>query len=69
MEEQCHRTLSNLFLKGKLLETVRFICDIENGGVLQPEEFAEYRTGTINDTNASVLEVKHPSKTFPPEIH
>ena len=58
-EEQCHRTLSNLILKGKLREALQFICDREKGGVLQPDELAADHTGTINDTVTSVLEGKH----------
>ena len=49
-EEQCHRTLSNLVLKGKLREAVQFVCGRKDGGVLQPYELAEDRTGMINET-------------------
>ena len=51
--------------KGKLREAVQFVCDREQGGVLQPDEVAEDCTGTINKTVASVLDGKHPSKTIP----
>ena len=63
-EEQRHRTFSNLVLKGKLRKAVWFVCDRENGGVLQPYELAEDRTGTINKIVTSVLEGRHPSKTI-----
>ena len=32
---------------------------------MQPDELAEDRTGTINETVTSVLEGKHPSRTIP----
>ena len=54
-EEQCHRTFSNLVLKGKLREAFRFVCEREKGGVLQLDELAEDFTGTINETATSVL--------------
>ena len=44
---------------------MRFLCDREKGGVLQPEELAEDCTGMINKTVTSVLEGKHLSKTIP----
>ena len=34
--EQLHRKILNLFLGGKLRQAVRFICEQETGGVLQP---------------------------------
>ena len=34
----CHRTFSNLVLKEKLRKAVRFVCDREKEGVLQPDE-------------------------------
>ena len=56
---------SNLVLKGKWRKAVRFICDREREGGLKPDELAEDRTGMINETAASVLEEKHPSKKIP----
>ena len=35
---------------------------MEKGGVFQPEELAEDRTGTINKTVTSVLKRKYPHK-------
>ena len=64
-EEQRHRTLLNLFLRGKLCEAILFVCEREKGGFLQPEKLAEDRTGTINKTITSVLEGKYPSKKIP----
>ena len=55
-DEQRHRTFSNLVLKGKFCKAVRFVCDREKGGVLQPDELAEDCTGVINKTVTSVLE-------------
>ena len=65
MEEQRHRTFSNILLKGKLRKAVQFVCGREKGGVFQPAELAKYLTGTINETVTSVLEGKHPSKRIP----
>ena len=61
MDER-HQNVSNLVLKGKLREATRFVFEREKGGVLQPIELAEDRTGTINETVTSVLEGKNPSK-------
>ena len=61
MEER-HQMFLNLVLKGKLRKAVRFVYEREKGGFFQPDELAEDRTGTINDTVASVLEGKHPSE-------
>ena len=36
-----HGMFSNLVLKGKLREAVRFVCDKEKGGVLKPDELDE----------------------------
>ena len=55
-EDQCHRTVSNLVLKGKFLEAVQFVCDREKGVIFQPDKLAEDCTGMINKTVASVLE-------------
>ena len=52
MDEQCHRTFSNLVLKGKLRKAVQFFCDREKGGVLQPDKLAEDCMVTINETVA-----------------
>ena len=57
---------TNLVLKGKLCKVVRFVCDRENGGVLQPEKLAEDRTVNINKNVASVLEGNTCMKKFPP---
>ena len=57
--------LSNLVLKGKLREAIRFVSEREKGGVFQPEKIAEDCTGTINKNVTLVLEEKNPSKTFP----
>ena len=46
-------------------KAVQLVCDIEKVGVLQPDELAADRTGTINETVKSVLEGKYPSKTIP----
>ena len=62
--EQCHRNFSNLAQKEKLSEAVQFICDREKGGVLQPDELTEDRTGTINETVALGLEGKYPSEAI-----
>ena len=66
--EERHLTFSNLVLKGKLRESVRFVCDIEKGGFLQPDELDTDWTGTINETVTSVLEGKIRSKQFPPVL-
>ena len=63
--EKRHRTFLNLVLKIELREAVRFFCDREKGVVLQPDELAEDRTGTINETVTSVLEGKHTSNKIP----
>ena len=63
-EKQCHRTFSNLILKGKWREAVWFIYGREKGGFLQPDELTWYRTYTINKTVELVLEGKHPSETI-----
>ena len=63
MEER-HRKFSNLILKGKLRESVRFVYERGKRGVFQPEKLAEDCTGTINKTVTSVLEGKHPSETI-----
>ena len=65
-EEKCHRTFSNLALKEKLSEAVQLICDMEKGGVLQPDELSEDHTGKINDTVTSILEGKHLRTKLPP---
>ena len=67
-EEQRHRMFSNLVLKGKLHESVQFVCGRKKGGVLKPDELAKDRTGTINETVTSVLEGNNLSKTFPPVL-
>ena len=64
MEER-HQTFSNLVLKGKLREAVRFFCEIEKRVVLQLDKLAADHTGTIKKTIVLVLEGKHPSKTIP----
>ena len=66
--EERHRTFSNLVLKGKLRESVRFVCDREKGGVLQPDKLSEDYKGTINETVASVLEGGILAKQFPPVL-
>ena len=63
--EERHRTFLNLVLKRKLRKAVRFVCDRENEGVLQPKELAAYSMVTINETVASIFEGKHPSKKIP----
>ena len=63
-EKQCHRTFSNLILKGKWREAVWFIYGREKGGFLQPDELSWYRTYTINKTVELVLEGKHLSETI-----
>ena len=35
--EELHQMISNLVLKGKLREVVQFVCEKEEGGVLQPD--------------------------------
>ena len=64
-EEQRHRTLLNLFLKGKLRKEVRFVCAWETGGTFQPNEFAEYRMEVINETLAYFLAGQHLHKKTP----
>ena len=64
-EEHHHITFLNLVLKGKLYEAVRFVCDMEKGGVFQPDELDEDRMGMINESAASVLEGKHMSGKNP----
>ena len=64
-EEQHHRTLSRIVLKRKFCEAVQFFCDREKGRVLQPEELAEDRTGTINKTVVSVFGGKLPCEKIP----
>ena len=64
MEER-QRTSSNLFLKGKLRESIQFVREREKGGVLQPDKLAADRTGKINETVTSVLEGEHLIKTIP----
>ena len=51
-------------MKGELCEAVRFVCERETGGVLQPKELLEDRTGVINETAALVLEVKNTHKNI-----
>ena len=63
--EEHHRTFSNPVLKGNLHEDVQFVCDREEGRVLQHDELAADLTDTINETVTSVLEGKHPSETIP----
>ena len=65
-QEERHCTFSNLVLKGKLWEALQFVCEIEKGGVLQPDELATHCMGKINKTVILVLEGKHPSETIPP---
>ena len=60
-----HQNVSNLVLKGKLRKAVRFVCEREKEGVLKPDKFADDCMGTINETVASILEGKHPSKIIP----
>ena len=67
-EKQCHRTFSNLILKGKWREAVWFIYGREKGGFLQPDELSWYRTYTINKTVELVLEGEHQSKKKPPVL-
>ena len=62
MEEQRHRTFSNLILTGKLSEAIQFVCDREKGGVLQKYELARDCMRTINDTIISILEGQYTSK-------
>ena len=50
--EERHITFSNLALKVRLWEVLRFVCDIEKGVVSQPDKFAGDRTGKINETVA-----------------
>ena len=66
--EERHQNFSNLVLKGKLREAVRFVYDRQKGGFLKPDELAADRKGKINETFTSVLEGKHPSKKFPPVL-
>ena len=54
-KDQYHRMFPNIILKGKLGETVRFVCTRETRGFLQPEKLVEDLTGIINKTTASVL--------------
>ena len=62
--QERHLTFSNLVLKRKLRKSVRFVCEREKGGFLQPDKLAEDCIGTINKTVASVLDGKCPSKTI-----
>ena len=63
--EEHHQTFLKLFLKGKLREVIQFVYEREKGGVLQPEQLDEDKTGTINETVTSFLEVTQPRKTIP----
>ena len=58
----------NLVLKGKMRVVVRFFCVRKKGGVLHPGELAEYRTGIIDETVASVLAGKHPHEKISPVL-
>ena len=64
MEER-HQTFSNLVLKGKLREAIRFVSEREKGGVFQPEKLAADRTGMIIKNVASVLQGGNYSRTIP----
>ena len=61
--------LLNLVLKGKLRKSVGLVYDREKRGVLQPDELAEDRTGTINETVKSFLEGGNPRRKFPHVPH
>ena len=63
--EERHKTFSNLLLKGKFHEAVRFVCYREKGVFFQPNELAGYSTVTINKIVASVLYGGNPSETIP----
>ena len=64
-EDQGHRTVLNLILKGKLRKAVQFVCDREKRAVFQPDKLAEDHTGTINETTTSGLEGKYPHEKIP----
>ena len=64
--EQLHHTFSNIFLRGKLREEVRFVCKQETGGILQPNELSLGKTGVMDETVASVLAGKNPPPPPPP---
>ena len=64
-KEKCHRVFSNLVLKGKLREAIRFICAREIVFFFQPNELEEDLTGIMNETVTLVLVGKHPHKKFP----
>ena len=47
--------ISNIILRGKLCEAIRFVCAQETGVFLQTNKLALDKTGVINETAASVL--------------
>ena len=53
--EQRHRTFSDLVLRGKLCEAVRFFCERNTGIVLQPDELASDKIVFMDETIVSVL--------------
>ena len=63
-----HHTFSNLVLRVKLRKAVRFVCDQETGGVMQPDKLASEKMGVMDETAASVLAGKHLHDP-PPVLH
>ena len=61
-KEQLHCAFSNLFLKRKLCEAVRFVCARETGGVLQPNDLSLDKTGIITKNVEPVLVGKYMHK-------
>ena len=57
--EQCHRTFSNLVLRGKLCEAVIFVCEQETGVFLSLKELTTSKTDVTEETANMVLAGKH----------
>ena len=57
---------SNLVLREKLSDAVRFVCKRETGGFLLPGDLATDKTGITEETVDTVLEGKKYARTPPP---
>ena len=60
-QEQHYCTFSDLILRGKFCESVRFICERETGVIFLPNKQASDSPVFMDKTVAGVLAVKHPS--------
>ena len=68
-KEQRHRILSNLVLKGKVCEAVRFVYAWEMWEYCKPGQLVEDRTCTTNKTFALLMEGKNLHKELLPLPH